>query len=100
MYTPFMTSQIMALLSTDPEIRLLPSGDQDRSYTSSMWPLQKKDKKNHTLNCLCFERKTTFSSHSHMQIDMEFEWFFYSKNSVKEVWRSHDTLASVLVLKA
>lgn len=30
-YIPFTMSQIMALLSIDPDIRLVPSEDQDRS---------------------------------------------------------------------
>ena len=45
MHIPFATSHIIALLSTDPEINWFPSGDHDRSYTSSIWPLHSSEKK-------------------------------------------------------
>ena len=38
-YGPFCTSHTIAVLSTEPEMRWAESGDQQRSYTSSRWPL-------------------------------------------------------------
>ena len=40
-HIPLLVSQIITLLSTDPEINLVPLGDHAKSYTSSIWPLKK-----------------------------------------------------------